>query len=56
MSDTPKRRGAPIKPPEQRATEAINVRLTAAQRARYEQLGGPKWLKELLDRTHLPNP
>lgn len=50
----PKRRGRPPKPPEELASERVELRLTPAERDKWRDLGGPKWLRPLLHRAKLP--
>jgi hypothetical protein len=54
LAETPKPRGRPrgsSKPPEQRKSATIRVRVTAAQQAKFERLGGEQWLRERIDRA-----
>jgi hypothetical protein len=53
-AETPKRRGRPRGaglPPEQRKSAMIRVRVTAAQQAKFERLGGEQWLRDRIDRA-----
>jgi hypothetical protein len=50
----PKRRGRPpgsTLPPEQRKSETIRVRVTPAQQAKFERLGGEARFRDWLDRA-----
>ena len=48
-----KRRGRPALGPDQQ-TQAIALRLTAAQREKLAKLGGPPWVRERIDKAKLP--
>ncbi|CAN0419911.1 unnamed protein product [Phaeothamnion confervicola] len=53
--DTDKRpRGRPRIPDDQRQTERVEVRMTAAQRAKYERLGGAPWMRDQIDEAPEP--
>ena len=43
-------RGRPPLPPEERRDHAAHVRLTAAELALFERLGGATWLRAMLKR------
>ena len=55
MNQPKKRRGAPKKPPHERATQQVHFRCTAAEKASYRRKAKPKgisaWLKELADKA-----
>lgn len=46
-----KQRGRPALPPEQAQTALIRERVTEAERAKYERLGGKEWLRAALKRA-----
>lgn len=48
------RRGRPRVPDDQRQTERIEIRMTAAQRAKLEALGGAEFVRRVIDRSRLP--
>ena len=50
--DTPKRRGRPPKSGEA-ATARVHLRLTKADRAKYDALGGVAWLRQVLRRAKI---
>jgi hypothetical protein len=53
MTDQPKRRGRPpgsTLPPEQRKEAVVRARVSDAQAATWDMLGGAEWLRPLLDR------
>lgn len=41
--------GRPEKPPHERATERVEVRLTPKQKAEWDRQGGAAWLKSILE-------
>lgn len=45
------KRGRPAVPDEQRLTEAFNLRLTGAQSAKLESMGGAQWLRNQIDKA-----
>lgn len=54
MTDPTKRRqGRPIKPPDQRADVACNIRLTQSQRDKLERLGGAAWVRAQIEAATL---
>lgn len=52
--EQPKRRGRPNKPAEELASERVELRMTKAEREKYDALGGAKWFRPLLRRAKLP--
>lgn len=49
MTAEPKRRGRPPAPPGTARDERVELRLTTAQRAKLERLGGAQWVRERID-------
>jgi len=47
----PKKPGRPALPPEQAQTAMIRERVTEAERAKYDRLGGKEWLRAALKRA-----
>jgi hypothetical protein len=45
------RKGRPALPPSERASVAYNVRLTAAQHAKVQRLGGAQWIRAKIDKA-----
>lgn len=45
----PKKLGRPPLPPENRKTARMELRLTAAQRAKVDRNGGPAWVEKLIE-------
>jgi hypothetical protein len=55
MTDSTKsRKGRPTLPESERASVAYNVRLTAAQHAKVQRLGGAAWIRERIDKAREP--
>ncbi len=55
MTNEQKRKaGRPPAPPGEAMTERVEVRLTPAQRAKLEQLGGAAWLRARIDKAKTP--
>lgn len=52
--EQPKRRGRPPVPADQRMTERAELRMTSAERAKYEALGGAEWVRRQIQRAKLP--
>jgi len=50
----PARMGRPTLPESERASVAYNVRLTAAQHAKVQRLGGAAWIRERIDKARDP--
>ena len=48
-----KRPGRPALDPSME-TQSVSVRMTAAQREKLEQLGGPPWVRDKIDKAKLP--
>lgn len=48
-----KRRGRPALPEDERQSERVEIRMTAAQRAKLDLLGGAQWLRERIDKAKL---
>ena len=46
-----KPRGRPTLPPDEAQTAIIRERVTEAERAKYDRLGGKKWLLSVLKRA-----
>ncbi|MBK8745582.1 hypothetical protein [Propionivibrio sp.] len=46
-----KKPGRPALPPEQAQTAMIRERVTAAERAKYDRIGGKEWLRAALKRA-----
>ncbi|MBK8745552.1 hypothetical protein [Propionivibrio sp.] len=46
-----KEAGRPALPPEQAQTAMIRERVTAAERAKYDRIGGKEWLRAALKRA-----
>lgn len=46
-----KKPGRPTLPPEQAQTAMIRERVTEAERAKYDRLGGKEWLRAALKRA-----
>lgn len=54
MTDAqPKRPGRKPLPDDQRRSERAELRMTKAEREKYDALGGPKWFLRALDRALL---
>ncbi len=51
MTATPPRKGRPPVPADQQARVPYNVRLTAAQHAKVQRLGGAQWIRDRIDRA-----
>ncbi len=51
MKAEPKKPGRPTLPPEQAQTAMIRERVTEAERAKYDRLGGKEWLRAALKRA-----
>jgi hypothetical protein len=47
----PKRIGRPPLPDDKRQTERVEIRMTAAQRAKLDALGGASWLRQQIDKA-----
>lgn len=55
QAQKPKRgRGRPPKPAEQVATERAEVRMTRAERAKFDALGGAEWVRHQIALAELP--
>lgn len=52
--EQPKRRGRPPKPADELAGERVEIRMTPAEKTKWQALGGAQWLKPLLHRAKLP--
>lgn len=52
----PARMGRPTLPESERASVAYNVRLTAAQHAKVQRLGGAQWIRDRIDKAKEPAP
>ena len=52
--EQPKRRGRPSIPADQRLTERAEMRMTAADRAKFDALGGNEWFRRQLQRAKVP--
>lgn len=50
-----KRRGRPALPQDQRLTDRVEMRCTTAQREKLDRLGGPKWLRDRIDKAKKHN-
>lgn len=47
-------RGRPVLPEDQRHTARVEIRMTEAQRAKLELLGGAEWLRTRIDKARKP--
>lgn len=47
----PKRRGRPPVPSDQRLTERAEIRMSAAERVKFDALGGAEWVRKQLARA-----
>jgi hypothetical protein len=54
-TETKRPPGRPEVPPEDRL-QVVSIRLTEAQKAKLEQLGGSAWLREKINRARLKRP
>lgn len=52
--EQPKRRGRPPKPADQLRSERAELRMTPAERQKFDALGGPQWFLQALQRAKLP--
>jgi hypothetical protein len=48
---TKRPRGRPTIPPDEARSARIDARVTPEQRAKYERLGGPAWLRRQIERA-----
>lgn len=46
-----KRRGRPELPPDERRDHTVRARVTAAEAAKWERIGGAEWLRKVLARV-----
>ena len=49
-----KRRGRPPVPEDQRLTERAEIRLSLAERLKFDALGGAEWVRGALKKARLP--
>jgi hypothetical protein len=55
MTAAPKRpRGRPVVPADEARTARVDARVTPEQREKFERLGGPTWLRKMIDRAKEP--
>jgi hypothetical protein len=52
--EQPKRRGRPSVPADQRLTERAEIRLSQAERLKFDALGGAEWVRCALKKARLP--
>ncbi len=52
--EQPKRRGRPPVPESERMTERAEMRMTLAERQKFDALGGADWVRRQLQRAKLP--
>jgi hypothetical protein len=53
MTSEPKRRGRPPAAPGDAKDERIELRLTRAQREKFDRLGGAQWVRDRIDAARL---
>lgn len=51
MKVQPKRPGRPALPQDERRDQTVRARVTAAEAAKWERLGGAEWLRRVLARA-----
>jgi hypothetical protein len=52
--EQPKRRGRPPVPDDQRLTERAEMRMTSAERAKFDALGGAEWVRQQIRWARVP--